>query len=64
MSVGSLMASRLARGLFHKAIPQSGAGHHALTPATASATAARFAELTGGLCQISGQRDRRSVAIQ
>ena len=47
MSVGSLMASPLATGLFHKAIPQSGAGHNALTPETASGTAAKFAELTG-----------------
>ena len=30
MSVGSLMGSPEAQGLFHKAIPQSGAGHHGM----------------------------------
>ena len=47
MSVGCLMGSPLATGLFHKAILQSGAGHHALFPETANATTARFLELTG-----------------
>ena len=30
MSVGVLMGAAEAEGLFHKAIPQSGAGHHSL----------------------------------
>lgn len=40
MSVGSLMASPLARGLFRRAILESGAGHNALTVEQADATAA------------------------
>ena len=47
MSVGSLMASPEAAGLFHKAIPQSGAGHNALTQEETEATGRRFAEKLG-----------------
>ncbi len=47
MSVGGLLASPLAKGLFQRAIPQSGAGHNALSLETVSATAERFAEFTG-----------------
>ena len=36
MSVGSLMAMPEARGLFHRAVPQSGAGHNGISAATAS----------------------------
>jgi para-nitrobenzyl esterase len=42
MSVGCLMGSSLAGGLFHKAIPQSGAAHNALTPEQAAASADAF----------------------
>ncbi len=47
MSVGSLMASPLARGLFRRAILESGAGHNALTVEEADATAAGFAKELG-----------------
>ena len=47
MSVGALMGSPLAAGLFRRAIPQSGAGHNALTVDTARETARRFAKLAG-----------------
>jgi para-nitrobenzyl esterase len=47
MSVGALLGSPLAEGLFHRAIPQSGAGHNALTPELARATAERFAKICG-----------------
>ncbi len=46
MSVGALMACPRAEGLFTRAIAQSGAGHHAVTPATARLVAR---ELTGRL---------------
>ncbi len=35
MSVSALLSMPHARGLFHRAIAQSGAGHHAIAPATA-----------------------------
>ncbi len=41
MSIGALLAAPDARGLFRRAIAQSGAAHHATTPAEAS----RMAEL-------------------
>jgi len=47
MSVGSLMGSPEAQGLFHKAIPQSGAGHHGIYDEQAVANAQSFCELLG-----------------
>lgn len=47
MSVSSLMASPEAAGLFHKAIPQSGAGHNALSDEETNATAFKFCEKLG-----------------
>ena len=47
MSVGSLMASPEAAGLFHKAIPQSGAAHNALTMEETQATGRKVAEHLG-----------------
>ncbi len=47
MSVASLMASPEAAGLFHKAIPQSGAGHNALTVEETNATALKFCAALG-----------------
>ncbi len=47
MSVASLMASPEAAGLFQKAIPQSGAGHNALSVEETNATAFRFCEALG-----------------
>jgi para-nitrobenzyl esterase len=47
MSVGSLLAMPAARGLFRRAILQSGAGHHALTAATAARVAGYAAEKLG-----------------
>lgn len=47
MSVGSLLAMPAAEGLFRRAILQSGAGHHALTPATATRIAGYFGEEVG-----------------
>ncbi|MGB8861300.1 MAG: carboxylesterase/lipase family protein, partial [Ilumatobacteraceae bacterium] len=40
MSVGTLMALPDARGLFHRAVPQSGAGHNGIGAATATHIAA------------------------
>ena len=47
MSVGTLLGSPLAAGLFHKAILQSGAAHQVLTKEVAAATAADFAQALG-----------------
>ena len=47
MSVGTLMGSPEAAGLFHKAIPQSGAGHHSLTLERAEQVGRQFAEALG-----------------
>jgi len=47
MSVTSLLAMPRARGLFGRAVAQSGAGHFALTPGTASKVAAAVAERLG-----------------
>ena len=44
MSVGSLLAMPSARGLFAQAVLQSGAGHHALTAATATRIGGYVAE--------------------
>jgi para-nitrobenzyl esterase len=44
MSVGSLLAMPSARGLFGRAVLQSGAGHHALTTATATRIGGHLAE--------------------
>jgi para-nitrobenzyl esterase len=48
MSVGSLMASRRAAGLFRRAILQSGAAHNVLTLDEAQRNGAAFAEALGG----------------
>ena len=45
MAVGTLMAMPAARGLFHRAIAQSGAAHHTLPPDVAATVAKRFCEL-------------------
>ncbi len=47
MSCGTLMGSPEAQGLFHKAIPQSGAGHHGMREDQAVANGERFCELLG-----------------
>ena len=47
MSVASLMASPEAAGLFQKAIPQSGAGHNALSIEETNATAFKFCQALG-----------------
>jgi para-nitrobenzyl esterase len=44
MSVGSLLSIPSARGLFRQAVAQSGAGHHALTAATATRIGGYVAE--------------------
>lgn len=47
MSIGALLAMPAACGLFHRAVLQSGAGHHALTAATASRVAGYAAQQLG-----------------
>ena len=47
MSVATLLGVPAARGLFHKAIPQSGAAHHTLDTATAAKIAERFCDEAG-----------------
>ncbi|MFI1657256.1 carboxylesterase/lipase family protein [Streptomyces sp. NPDC020472] len=47
MSIGALLTTEAARGLFHRAILQSGACHHFLRPSSARLIAARLAEKLG-----------------
>src|SRR5699024_6526962 len=47
MSIGALLGSPLASGLFEAAILESGAAHHALSRATARAVAATLADILG-----------------
>lgn len=47
MSVGCLLAMPAAAGLFQRAILQSGAAHHAVSPATARKIGTRLAALLG-----------------
>ncbi|MCS7475333.1 carboxylesterase/lipase family protein [Umezawaea endophytica] len=47
MSVCSLLAMPAAKGLFHRAIAQSGAGHSSVSPATARLIGTRLAAILG-----------------
>jgi para-nitrobenzyl esterase len=47
MCIGALLAMPAARGLFHRAILQSGGGHHAIGAATASRVAGYAAQRLG-----------------
>ena len=47
MSAGTLLSMPLARGLFRRAIAQSGAGHHVISPATAQIIGKYLAEKLG-----------------
>lgn len=48
MSIACLMASPLARGLFHRAIIQSGSPDHVVSPSEAARISERFAVAAGG----------------
>lgn len=47
MSIGALLAAPAARGLFHRAILQSGAGHNTQTPGRAAQIAGEVLEAAG-----------------
>jgi para-nitrobenzyl esterase len=47
MSVGTLMAMPAAKGLFHRAIPQSGAGHNGISADTASMIGGHMLDMLG-----------------
>ncbi|MFJ5831858.1 carboxylesterase/lipase family protein [Streptomyces sp. NPDC093089] len=47
MSIGTLLTTEAARGLFHRAVLQSGACHHFLRPPSARLIAERLAEKLG-----------------
>lgn len=47
MSIGALLAAPRAEGLFHRAIVQSGAAHHAITPDTARLVAGELGRRLG-----------------
>lgn len=47
MSIGALLSSPRTDGLFARAILQSGAGHHAVTPATAALVRSELAQRLG-----------------
>ena len=48
MSIACLLAAPSARGLFHRAIIQSGSADHVVAPAEAARITRRFAEAAGG----------------
>lgn len=50
LSIGTLLSSPKAAGLFHRAIPQSGAGHHVLPRADAQEVAKELASRLGIDC--------------
>ncbi|MGB3773346.1 MAG: carboxylesterase family protein [Rhodococcus sp. (in: high G+C Gram-positive bacteria)] len=54
MSVGTLMSMPRAEGLFHRAILQSGAGHHVITSETASLVSAALASSLGVSATVDG----------
>ncbi|BBF99809.1 MULTISPECIES: carboxylesterase/lipase family protein [Pseudonocardia] len=67
MSIGALLAMPAARGLFGRAILQSGAGHHTLTPESAHRVGTRLAALLGVPATreaIAGIEPARVVAAQ
>jgi para-nitrobenzyl esterase len=45
MSIGALLAMPAAKGLFHRAILESGAGHHAISPSAARNVGRRLAKV-------------------
>jgi carboxylesterase type B len=63
MSVGSLVASPAARGLFSRAICQSGAAHNALLPSQAQAIAEMYCET---LCEVAHSRpsDAKDILLR
>ena len=54
MSVTSLVSMPVAEGLFHRAIAQSGAGHHVLSLATATRVTAELADRLGVAPTVDG----------
>lgn len=60
MSVGTLLSMPLARGLFRRAILQSGGGHHVLVPSTAAEV---IAEVARRLCVEPTVAGLRSVPV-
>lgn len=67
MSVGALLAMPSARGLFRRAILQSGAAHHTLSAATAAKVAGHVAEEVGAeptAAALGGVPADRLVAAQ
>ncbi|WP_405059380.1 carboxylesterase family protein [Kribbella sp. NBC_01505] len=58
MSVGALMTMPAAQGLFHRAIMESGAGHHSISPAGALKVGKRLASALG----VAATRDAVAAA--
>ncbi|MDJ0396026.1 carboxylesterase family protein [Rhodococcus sp. G-MC3] len=54
MSVGTLLSMPRARGLFKRAILQSGAGHHVISEPTALKVSAALAEMLGVSADVAG----------
>ena len=61
MSVGALLAAPAARGLFHRAILQSGTGHHVSSPERAERIGRRFLEELGATPDDVGAARRAPV---
>jgi len=68
MSVGTLMALPEARGLFHQAVPQSGAGHNGVSAETASHialdTLARLGVAPGDVAALAAVTSEQLLAAQ
>jgi para-nitrobenzyl esterase len=65
MSVGTLLAAPAARGLFHRAILQSGAMHHVASEASGARVAEAFLGALGlGLADTEALRHMRTSEIQ
>ena len=62
MSVGTLLGTPAARGLFHKAIPQSGAAHNASTAGHAAAMAQQLMD-AAGVADVAGLRSMDPQAL-
>ena len=63
MSVTSLLSMPRASGLFRRAIAQSGAGHHVLTPGTAERIAAMLGERLGVAPTLDGLADLPTATL-
>ncbi|GAB3829181.1 carboxylesterase/lipase family protein [Kribbella italica] len=63
MSIGALLTMPAAEGLFHRAILESGAGHHAISPGAARNVGRRLAKVLGVPATREGVGTASSAAL-